>query len=189
MRYDDPNVAASAVVGIISAILLFVIIVVLQAFFYRAEQSELERKVYSQPYQALQQLEPFGARHLEDASLGHLDEARPVEGRGELVPVHGEPVAGADVRLSGIKVGSVVGQRLDTDTFEAIVTVSIAPEVKLPTDSSAQIAAEGLLGGSYVSIQPGGAEELLAAGDTIEYTQGAVDLMSLIGQAVFGSKE
>ncbi len=57
MRYDDPNVAASAVVGIISAILLFVIIVVLQAFFYRAEQSELQRKVYSQPVEALQQLE------------------------------------------------------------------------------------------------------------------------------------
>ena len=57
MRYDDPNVAASAVVGIISAILLFVIIVVLQAFFYRAEQGELEKKVYSQPNQALQQLD------------------------------------------------------------------------------------------------------------------------------------
>ena len=57
MRYDDPNVAASAVVGIVSAILLFVIIVVLQAFFYRAEKGELEKKVWSQPYQALQQLD------------------------------------------------------------------------------------------------------------------------------------
>ena len=57
MRYDDPNVAASAVVGIISAILLFVIIVVLQAYFYSAEQSELERKVYTQPYEALQKLD------------------------------------------------------------------------------------------------------------------------------------
>ena len=57
MRYDDPNVAASAVVGIISAILLFVIIVVLQAYFYSAEQSELEKKVWSQPYQTLQQLD------------------------------------------------------------------------------------------------------------------------------------
>ena len=55
MRYDDPNVAASAVVGIISAILLFVIIVMLQALFFRAEHREMERKVYSQPYQALQQ--------------------------------------------------------------------------------------------------------------------------------------
>jgi hypothetical protein len=57
MRYDDPNVAASAVVGIISAILLFVIIVVLQAYFYDAEQAELEQKVYTQPNQALQQLD------------------------------------------------------------------------------------------------------------------------------------
>ena len=57
MRYDDPNVAASAVVGFISAILLFVVIVILQAYFYRAEQGELEKKVYSQPYQALQQLD------------------------------------------------------------------------------------------------------------------------------------
>ncbi len=57
MRYDDPNVAASAVVGILSAILLFVIIVMLQALFFRAEHHEMERKVYSQPYQALQQLD------------------------------------------------------------------------------------------------------------------------------------
>jgi hypothetical protein len=57
MRYDDPNVAASAVVGIISAILLFVVIVVLQAYFYGAEQSELERKVWSQPDEALQKLD------------------------------------------------------------------------------------------------------------------------------------
>jgi phospholipid/cholesterol/gamma-HCH transport system substrate-binding protein len=98
-------------------------------------------------------------------------------------------VTGADVRVSGIKVGSVVGQKLDPKSFEAIVTLAIAPDVRMPKDSSAQITAEGLLGGSYVSLQPGGAEEMLAAGDTIEYTQGSVDLMSLIGQAVFGSKE
>ncbi len=57
MRYDDPNVAASAVVGILSAIVLFVIIVMLQALFFRAEHREIERKVFSQPYQALQQLD------------------------------------------------------------------------------------------------------------------------------------
>jgi hypothetical protein len=57
MRYDDPNVAASAVVGIISAILLFVIIVLLQTWFYTAEQDERTRKVYSQPYEDLQRLD------------------------------------------------------------------------------------------------------------------------------------
>ena len=76
MRYDDPNVAASAVVGIISAILLFVIIVALQAYFYRAEQSELEIKVYSQPYQALQQLDANQIELLN--SYGWVSEAEGV---------------------------------------------------------------------------------------------------------------
>jgi hypothetical protein len=57
MRYDDPDVPASAIVGIISAILLFAIIVALQALFYSFEEQELQRKVYSQPYEALQQLD------------------------------------------------------------------------------------------------------------------------------------
>jgi hypothetical protein len=57
MRYDDPNVAASALVGIISAIGLFVIIVLLQTWFYRAEEDERYRKVYSQPYQELQKVD------------------------------------------------------------------------------------------------------------------------------------
>jgi hypothetical protein len=73
VRYDDPNVATSAVVGIISAILLFVIIVVLQAFFYRAEQAELELKVYTQPYEALQQLD---SKQLEQlSSYGWVSES------------------------------------------------------------------------------------------------------------------
>jgi len=57
MRYDDPNVAASAMVGVIGAIGLFVIIVLLQTWFYRAEEDERYRKVYSQPYQELQKVD------------------------------------------------------------------------------------------------------------------------------------
>ena len=57
MRYDDPNVAMSAVVGIISAIALFVIIVLLQTWFYTAEEDERFRKVYSQPYEELQKID------------------------------------------------------------------------------------------------------------------------------------
>jgi hypothetical protein len=73
VRYDDPNVANSALVGIISAILLFVIIVVLQAYFYRAEQQELDRKVLTQPYEALQQLD---AQQLEQLnSYGWVSQA------------------------------------------------------------------------------------------------------------------
>ena len=93
MRYDDPNVAASAVVGIVSAILLFVIIVVLQAFFYRAEKGELEKKVWSQPYQALQQLDANQLELLN--SYGWVSEAEgtvhiPIDRAMDLVAAESE---------------------------------------------------------------------------------------------------
>ena len=96
---------------------------------------------------------------------------------------------GSDVRLSGIKIGTVVHQDLDPETYQAKVTLDIASDVKLPDDSSAKITSEGLLGGSYISVTPGGSEEMLADGGEIMFTQGSVDLMSLIGQAVFSATE
>jgi FlaG/FlaF family flagellin (archaellin) len=72
MRYDDPNVPASAVVGIIGAILLFAIIVALQALFYSFEEQELQRKVYGQPYEALQQLDADQVEQLN--SYGWISE-------------------------------------------------------------------------------------------------------------------
>jgi hypothetical protein len=93
MRYDDPNVAASAVVGIISAILLFVVIVVLQAYFYGAEQSELERKVWSQPDEALQKLDADQLELLN--SYGWVSEAEgtvhvPIERAMDLIAAEAE---------------------------------------------------------------------------------------------------
>ena len=76
MRYDDPDVPASAVVGILGAILLFVIIVGLQALFYRMEEGELARKVYDQPYQELQQLDADQLETLN--SYGWMDRQRNV---------------------------------------------------------------------------------------------------------------
>lgn len=73
MRYDDPNVAASAVVGVIGAILLFVIIVLLQTWFYKAEEDERFRKVYSQPYEELQKIDNDQLEQL--ASYGWISEA------------------------------------------------------------------------------------------------------------------
>ncbi|MDX5367647.1 MAG: outer membrane lipid asymmetry maintenance protein MlaD [Alphaproteobacteria bacterium] len=96
---------------------------------------------------------------------------------------------GADVRMSGIKIGTVVRQSLDPDTYQAVVTLDIASDVKLPDDSSAKITSEGLLGGSYISVTPGGSEDMLAGGGEIMFTQGSVDLMSLIGQAVFSATD
>ena len=93
---------------------------------------------------------------------------------------------GADVRISGIKVGSVIGERLDKDTYLAELSMSIEPSVKIPKDSAVKILLSGLLGENYLAISPGGSEDMMKNGDTFQYTQGSVDLISLVGQAVFG---
>lgn len=92
---------------------------------------------------------------------------------------------GSDVRMSGIKIGTVTDQSLDSDTFLARVELSIDKSIDLPEDTSAKVASDGLLGGAYVSLEAGGAMDLLAQGGEIEFTQGSVDIMSLIGQAIF----
>jgi phospholipid/cholesterol/gamma-HCH transport system substrate-binding protein len=90
--------------------------------------------------------------------------------------------AGADVRLAGVKIGTVSSVALDSKTFLAKVDLSIDPTIKLPADSTAKITSDGLLGGSHIAIAPGGAVEDLKPGGEIQNTQGAVDLFGLIGQ-------
>jgi len=89
---------------------------------------------------------------------------------------------GADVRVSGVKVGTVSSIVLDPKTFLAEVRLSVDPTIKLPSDSTAKITSDGLLGGSHVAIEPGGASDDLKAGGEIENTQGSVDLFGLVGQ-------
>lgn len=94
---------------------------------------------------------------------------------------------GSDVRMSGIKVGTVTGLTLDTENFYANAEFVISGTVELPEDTSAKITSEGLLGGNYVSLSPGGSEDSLGAGDEILYTQGSVDLIGLVSQALFSA--
>lgn len=91
---------------------------------------------------------------------------------------------GTDVRVSGIKIGSVATQRLDPKTFQAVLQLRVANDVEFPTDSSAAITSEGILGGSYISLTPGGDTTMLKPGDEIVDTQGAQDLMGLMGQFI-----
>jgi phospholipid/cholesterol/gamma-HCH transport system substrate-binding protein len=93
---------------------------------------------------------------------------------------------GGDVRVSGIKVGKVISQTLDPKTFQAILELSISPDVKLPVDTSAEIIGNGLLGDKYVSLTPGSDEEHLAEKAFLEYTQSSISLDSLIGKFMFG---
>ena len=88
---------------------------------------------------------------------------------------------GTDVRVAGLKVGEVSGQRLDPESYQAELTLALDRTVKVPSDSTAAITSEGLLGGSYIALVPGGSPTALKHGDLIVDTQGSVDMMSLIG--------
>ncbi|WP_424811271.1 outer membrane lipid asymmetry maintenance protein MlaD [Roseococcus sp. YIM B11640] len=92
---------------------------------------------------------------------------------------------GSDVRIGGVKVGSVTDLRIDTRTYQAQVTMRVRPDLGLPSDSSAEVTSEGLLGGKYVSIVPGGSDRQLTDGGRITETQGSVSLESLLGRFIF----
>jgi phospholipid/cholesterol/gamma-HCH transport system substrate-binding protein len=92
---------------------------------------------------------------------------------------------GTDVRMAGIKIGTVVEQTLNPDNYQAHVTMSIDPKVSITEDTTAKITSEGLLGSKFVSLEPGGSDVKLKDGDTISYTQGAIDIWTLIGKAMF----
>ena len=94
---------------------------------------------------------------------------------------------GADVRLSGIKVGAVTAMTLNTESYEAEVEMTINPDVKLYDGTAVKITSAGLLGNQYVSLDPGGGIEQLANGSEITNATGTVDLMSLISRFIFNS--
>ncbi|MGZ5920888.1 MAG: outer membrane lipid asymmetry maintenance protein MlaD [Rhizomicrobium sp.] len=89
---------------------------------------------------------------------------------------------GTDVRLSGIKVGSVSDLTLDPKNYLVTLHMNIRDDIKIPDDSSLMVTSSGLLGSSYVSLTPGGSDKMLASGGMIQNSQGSVDLMGLIGR-------
>ncbi len=95
--------------------------------------------------------------------------------------------SGTDIRLHGVKIGTVSSVGLDPKTYAAIVHLSLRSDIRIPDNSSIKITSAGILGSSYLAIQPGGSDKMLAAGGEIVNTQGSVDLMSLIGRAIYGN--
>lgn len=94
---------------------------------------------------------------------------------------------GTDVKLSGIKIGTISSLTLDPKTYQATAHLNIRGDVKLPDDSSIMVTSTGLLGNSYLSVSPGGSDEMIPPGGSIKNTQGSVDLMSLIGRFASGA--
>ena len=96
---------------------------------------------------------------------------------------------GTDVRLAGVKVGTVTALSLNPETYFADAVIAMRKDVAVPTDSSILISSEGLLGGTFVEVQPGGALEMLEPGGEIEDTQGAVSLITLLMKFAGGGSE
>jgi phospholipid/cholesterol/gamma-HCH transport system substrate-binding protein len=97
--------------------------------------------------------------------------------------------AGSDVKLAGVKVGTISSMTLNPVTYFADVVVDLDTNILLPTDSAILISSEGLLGGNFVELVPGGMPDNLGPGDEIEDTQGAVSLVQLLMKFVGGTSD
>jgi len=96
---------------------------------------------------------------------------------------------GDDVRLGGLKVGSVTDMSLDQDRYVAVIAMRMDSSFRLPTDSSVAIHTEGLFGGKFIEIVPGGEEEYLEANGVIAFFQDSVILEEMIEKIVAIARE
>jgi len=87
---------------------------------------------------------------------------------------------GSDVKLSGVKVGTLTSITLDPVTYEAVTLVSIDNDVQIPDDAEIKVSTDGLLGGAFLEVTAGGSPFMLEPGSAFVYTQGAVSLLNLL---------
>lgn len=92
---------------------------------------------------------------------------------------------GNDIRVGGVKVGSVVDQKIDTNDYRAVVRMTIRPDVRLPMDTTAVVSSDGLLGGKYIRLDPGSADSMLQDGAELTNTQDIVSLEEMLGKVIF----
>jgi len=92
---------------------------------------------------------------------------------------------GSDVRINGIKVGTVTSQNLNNEDYTVKVTFSISSDVKLPKDSTVAIVSDGLMGDKFVKIEPGKSKDFLQNGDTFTKTKDFKTLEDMVGEIIF----
>jgi phospholipid/cholesterol/gamma-HCH transport system substrate-binding protein len=112
---------------------------------------------------------------------------RPVEGyeiKARFPSIDGLST-GADVRIGGVKIGTVIDRGIDFETYEAVVSMSISPEIRLPTDTFAEVTGEGLIGSKYIKLDPGHDQTRIEEGGEITRTKGVVSIEELLGKAIF----
>ena len=113
--------------------------------------------------------------------------------QGYTVTAHFDNIGGLKVRapieVGGVVIGRVIDIALDPQSYQAVTTLLIYAKYPIPTDSSASIFTQGLLGSNYVNITPGYAETYFKSGDTVQHTTSALILEQLIGQFLFNMKK
>lgn len=92
----------------------------------------------------------------------------------------------APVVISGVKVGQVKSIDLDED-LRAEVVLDVRPDLELSIDTSASIRTSGLLGNQFVALEPGGEIDLIQDGESLDFTESALNLEKLIGAFMHGS--
>ncbi len=92
---------------------------------------------------------------------------------------------GSDVRINGIKVGTVISQKLNPEDYVAEIKMSLSPDLKLPKDSTAVIAGAGLMGDKFIKIEPGKDTEILSDGDELTHTKDFKTLEDMVGEIIF----
>ncbi len=96
---------------------------------------------------------------------------------------------GSDVRMAGVKIGSLTGIKLDQETYQAVATISVNDDIAIPSDADIKVATEGLLGGSFLEITAGGSPFMLSDGEEIIMTQSSVSFLNLLLKFVTGNEE
>lgn len=92
---------------------------------------------------------------------------------------------GSDARVGGVKVGTVTDMRIDQTTYQAVTTLTIESQIRLPEDTQAVISSDGLLGGKYVRLEPGRSEKKVADGGELTKTKDVVSMEELLGKIIF----
>ena len=92
---------------------------------------------------------------------------------------------GSDVRINGIKVGTVIDQKLKNEDYTVDVVLSIASNIKLPKDSTVAIVSDGLMGNKFVKIEPGKSKQYLKDGDSFSKTKDFKTLEDMVGEIIF----
>ena len=92
---------------------------------------------------------------------------------------------GADVRINGVKIGTVLSQKINPEDYMVDVRMSISPEIALPEDSVISVAGDGLMGDKFIKIEPGKSGETISPGTIASNTKDAKSLEDMVGEIIF----